>query len=96
MTQEDYLHKLYAQKYPYLEGFRKSIKQLLRYGLSDDDCIKGIESACDFFEIPMPALIADLTSHPNGQTMFLYNPQNEMFLPRKTKCSKKQNEMSSF
>lgn len=48
MTQEDYLHKLYAQKYPYLEGFRKSIKQLLRYGLSDDDCIKGIESACDF------------------------------------------------
>lgn len=71
MTQEDYLHKLYAQKYPYLEGFRTSMKQLLRYGLSDEDCIKGVESACDFFEIPMPAFIADLTNHPYGQTMFL-------------------------
>ena len=71
MDMNDYLNNLNAQKFPFLEGFRASMKKLLKYGLSDIDCIRGVESACAFYEIPMPALIADLTNHPNGQTMFV-------------------------
>lgn len=67
----EFVNKINAKKFPALEGFRASMKKLLKYGLSEQDCINGVESACAFFEIPMPALIADMTNHPNGQTMFV-------------------------
>lgn len=31
----------------------------------------AIKSACDFFNIPMPKMIQDLTNVQNGQTMFV-------------------------
>lgn len=68
---DDFINKINARKFPTLEGFRSSMKRLLKYGLSEKDCIDGVESACAFFGIPMPALIADMTNNPNGQTMFL-------------------------
>ena len=68
---DDFINKINARKFPALEGFRSSIKKPLKYGLSEKDCIDGVESACAFFGIPMPALIADMTNNPNGQTMFL-------------------------
>lgn len=42
-----------------------------RFGLSDDEIYDAIKSACDFFYIPMPRLIEDLTHVQGGQTMFL-------------------------
>ena len=71
MGMNDFINNINARKFPTLEGFRASMKKLLRYGLSEKDCISGVESACAFFNIPMPAFIADLTNKPNGQTMFL-------------------------
>lgn len=41
------------------------------YRLSKEDIIDAIRSACDFFEIPMPRAIFDLTHRPGGQTMFI-------------------------
>lgn len=67
----DFIDKINARKFPALEGFRSSMKKLLRYGLSEKDCIDGVESACAFFDIAMPALIVDMTKNSNGQTMFL-------------------------
>ena len=51
----DFINKINAQKFPALEGFRASMKKLLRYGLSENDCIEGVQKACEFFGIPMPA-----------------------------------------
>ena len=64
-------------KFPFLENFRIIVDRICRYGVSPIDCEKGIESACEFFEIPLPALIADMTENPQGQTMFVdFNPNS--------------------
>lgn len=48
-----------------------------KFGLSQKDIEDAIKSACDFFNIPMPAMIHDLTNVENGQTMFInYNPRS--------------------
>jgi len=56
-----------------LTDVRAFVKNLLyksKYGLTEEECIKGIQSACDFFGIPMPRTIEDMTSNPEGETMF--------------------------
>ena len=42
-----------------------------RFGLSESEIRDAIKSACDFFNIPMPRMIQDLTNARNGQTMFV-------------------------
>ena len=42
-----------------------------RFGLTYEDVYDAIKSACDFFRIPMPRMIQDLTNVHNGQTMFV-------------------------
>ena len=42
-----------------------------RFGLTYKDVYDAIKSACDFFRIPMPRMIQDLTNVHNGQTMFV-------------------------
>ena len=42
-----------------------------RFGLSESEIRDAIKSACDFFNIPMPSMIQDLTNAQNGQTMFV-------------------------
>ena len=39
--------------------------------LAPDEVQNAIKSACDFFRIPMPRMIQDLTNVHNGQTMFV-------------------------
>ena len=46
-------------------------KKVSKYGLSQKDVEESIKSACDFFQIPYPRLVQDLTNVPYGQTMFL-------------------------
>ena len=46
-------------------------KRFGRFGLSQDDIRDAIKSACDFFNIPQPRIIQDLTNQPGGQTMFV-------------------------
>ena len=46
-------------------------KRFRKFGLSPDDVVGAIRSACDFFHIPMPWVIQDLTDVHNGQTMFV-------------------------
>ena len=41
------------------------------FGLSEADINDVIKSACDFFNIPMPRMIQDLTNVKDGQTMFV-------------------------
>lgn len=51
---------------------RKFAKNLLyksKYGITEDECVKGILAACDFFGIPMPRTIENLTNKPDGATM---------------------------
>lgn len=57
---------------PSMEDFLKRCQQRFnRFGLSDADIKDAIKSACDFFNIPMPRMIQDLTNAQNGQTMFM-------------------------
>ncbi len=42
-----------------------------RFGFSEADINDAIKSACDFFNIPMPRMIQDLTNVKDGQTMFV-------------------------
>lgn len=42
-----------------------------RFGLTCEDVYDAIKSACDFFRIPMPRMIQNLTNVHNGQTMFI-------------------------
>lgn len=59
-------------KRPTMEDFLKRCQQRFkRFGLSDADVYEAIKSACDFFNIPMPRMIQDLTNVQNGQTMFV-------------------------
>ena len=59
-------------KRPTLDDFLKRCQQRFqRFGLSDADVYGAIKSACDFFNIPMPRMIQDLTNVQNGQTMFV-------------------------
>lgn len=69
---DEYVRRLNAQRFPVLEGFRKSLQKYRKFGLSEQDCIDGIKIPCDFFDIPMPAMINDLTEHPGGRTMLVY------------------------
>ena len=57
---------------PMMDGYLKQCQQRLdRFGLSDEDVYDAVKSACDFFRIPMPCMILDLTKVENGQTMFM-------------------------
>ena len=57
---------------PSMDDFLKRCQQRFnRFGLSDADINDAIKSACDFFYIPMPRMIQDLTNAQNGQTMFV-------------------------
>ena len=59
----------------------KCEKRFHRFGLSDDEIHDAIKSACDFFFIPMPRLIEDLTNVQGGQTMFLNWDPNSYVAP---------------
>lgn len=59
-------------KRPTMDDFLKQCQQRFqRFCLSDVDVHDAIKSACDFFNIPMPKMIQDLTNVQNGQTMFV-------------------------
>ena len=67
----EWLHRKMDAQFPVFANFRKSLKRYQKYGLSEEDCINGIRTACAFFGMPMPQLIEDMTNNPNGQTMFV-------------------------
>lgn len=55
--------------------FLKMSGRFQKFGLTPNDVEEAIRSACDFFHIPMPRMIQDLTNARNGQTMFVnFNP----------------------
>lgn len=54
-----------------MDDFLRLGNRYKKFGLTHDEIRDAIKSACDFFNIPMPALIKDLTNHPNGQTCFM-------------------------
>lgn len=59
----------------FMDEFLKMSQRFLKFGLSPKDVEEAIKSACDFFNIPMPRMIQDLTNVHNGQTMFVnFNP----------------------
>ena len=54
-----------------MDDFLKMSQRFNRFGLSPEDVEDAIKSACDFFNIPMPRMIHDMTNVRNGQTMFV-------------------------
>ena len=54
-----------------MDEFLALSKRFSRFGLTQDDIRDAIKSACDFFNIPQPRMIQDLTNAPGGQTMFV-------------------------
>lgn len=46
-------------------------RRYLRFRLTQEEIYEAIQSACDFFRIPMPRLIQDLTYSPGGGTCFM-------------------------
>lgn len=54
-----------------MDEFLRLNRRFSRFGLSESDIKEAIKSACDFFNIPMPRMIQDLTNAQNGQTMFV-------------------------
>ena len=52
-----------------IRKFSKNLLYKSQYGITEDECIRGIQTACDFFGIPMPRAIQDLTDDPQGATM---------------------------
>lgn len=57
---------------PTMDDFlKKCSSRFQRFGLSEADINDAIKSACDFFNIPMPRMIQDLTNVKDGQTMFV-------------------------
>ena len=74
MNQEEFFNSpLYRQfnKRPTMDEFLALSKRFSRFGLTQDDIRDAIKSACDFFNIPQPRMIQDLTNTPGGQTMFV-------------------------
>lgn len=60
-----------------IDEFLKKSQRFKKFDLSSKDIEDAIKSACDFFNIPMPAMIHDLTNVENGQTMYInYNPRS--------------------
>ena len=58
-----------------MDEFLKMSQRFKKFGLTPKDVEDAIKSACDFFHIPMPRMIQDLTNVQNGQTMFVnFNP----------------------
>ncbi|MBQ6731612.1 MAG: hypothetical protein IJR06_00620 [Paludibacteraceae bacterium] len=51
--------------------FCQDILRKSRYGVTLDECMRALQTACDFCKIPVPETIYDLTNNPDGQTMFL-------------------------
>lgn len=54
-----------------MDEFIRLSQRFRRFGLSESEIKDAIKSACDFFNIPMPRMIQDLTNANNGQTMFV-------------------------
>lgn len=54
-----------------MDEFVRMCRRFGRFGLAPNDIEEAIKSACDFFNIPMPRMIQDLTDVQNGQTMFV-------------------------
>lgn len=74
MNSSDFFNSpLYRQfnKRTTMDEFLALSKRFSRFGLTQDDIRDAIKSACDFFNIPQPRMIQDLTNAPGGQTMFV-------------------------
>lgn len=54
-----------------MDEFIKMSQRFNRFGLTPKEVEEAVRSACDFFHIPMPRMIQDLTNVKNGQTMFV-------------------------
>ena len=49
-----------------------------KFNLTHKEVMEAIRSACDFFRIPYPELVYDLTNSKGGRTMFLNNNSDDM------------------
>ena len=54
-----------------MDDFLAFSQRFKRFGLTVKDIEEAVRSACDFFLIPMPRMIQDMTNVHNGQTMFV-------------------------
>ena len=73
MDQKDFFNSPLYQNFNRvsMDDFMRLCQRFSKLGLTPDDIRDGIQSACDFFNIPFPRMVEDLTNQPNGQTMFV-------------------------
>lgn len=58
-------------KRPTMAEFLAMSARFKRFGLSQDEIRDSIQSACNFFNIPFPRMVQDLTRDLYGQTQFV-------------------------
>lgn len=56
---------------PTMDGFLRRVDLRALKGLTEDEIKDAISSACDFFGIPFPAFVQDLSNFKFGRTMFV-------------------------
>lgn len=59
--------------------FVKDLLYKSKYGLTEEECFTGIKEACDFFGMPMPQLIQDVTGKKDRQTASQSNDPSTFF-----------------
>lgn len=51
-----------------VKQFVADLRSKWTYGLTEQECVEGIENVCSFFGIPVPVLIQNVTEHPDFGT----------------------------
>ena len=56
--------------------FVRDLLYKCKYGLTEEECVIGIKEACDFFGMPMPQFVHDVTGKKAQQTASQSNDPN--------------------
>ena len=58
--------------------FVRDLLYKCKYGLTEEECVIGIKEACDFFGMPMPQFVHDVTGKKAQQTASQSNDPNTL------------------
>lgn len=61
-----------------IKPFFANIKSKVLYGMTEKECVDGVNEICEFFGIPVPVLIQNVTDNPRGSTCIYPNNPDTM------------------
>lgn len=62
-----------------IEAFLNDLQYKIRYNLTVEECKQAISETCQFFGIPLPVFIQDLTNRPDEGTCFKNRDANSLY-----------------